>query len=76
MPYKGIVKNNIVILEEAAKLSDGMRVIVTPEEEEKEPNFDADPFLYVDEWAPVPPEDAPKDLAHQHNHYLYGTKKL
>ncbi|MEW6215863.1 MAG: hypothetical protein AB1478_11795 [Nitrospirota bacterium] len=44
MPYKGIVKDNIVILQEAAKLSDGMRVIVTPEEEEKEPNFNADPF--------------------------------
>jgi hypothetical protein len=53
-----------------------MRVIVTPEEEvETEPNFDADPFLGVDEWAPVSPEDAPRDLAHQHNHYLYGIEK-
>lgn len=76
MPYKGIVKGNVVILKEGAKLSDGMRVIVTPEEEvETEPNFDADPFLDVHEWAPVSPEDAPRDLAHQHNHYLYGIEK-
>ena len=75
MPYKGIVKDNVVILEEEAKLSDGMRVIVTPEKKEKEPNFDADPFLHVDEWTPVCPEDAPRDLARQHDHYLYGTEK-
>ena len=48
MAYKGIVKDNVVILQEA-KLSDGMRVLVTPENEvETEPNFNADPFLYVD----------------------------
>ena len=76
MSYKGIVKDNVVILKEGAKLSDGMRVIVTPQEEvETEPNFDADPFLCVDEWAPVCPEDAPRDLAHQHDHYLYGIEK-
>jgi len=75
MAYKGIVKGNVVILK-GAKLSDGMRVIVTPEEElETERNFDADPFLYVEEWAPVAPEDSPRDLAHQHDHYLYGMEK-
>jgi hypothetical protein len=72
MPYKGIVKDNLVILKNGAKLSDGMKVTVIPEEEaEIEPNFDIDPFLPVDEWAPLPPEDAPTDLAHQHDHYLY-----
>jgi len=75
MAYKGIVKDNVVILQEA-KLSDGMRVLVTPENEvETEPNFNADPFLYVDEWTPVFSEDSPADLAHQHDHYLYGTEK-
>jgi hypothetical protein len=75
MSYKGIVRGNVVILKERVKLPDGMRVIVTSEEIEREPNFDADPFLYVDEWAPISPEDAPTDLAHQHNHYLYGVKR-
>ena len=77
MPYKGIVKDNVVILKGWAKLSEGMKVFVLPEEEaaEIEPNFDLDPFLNVDAWAPLPPENAPGDLAHQHDHYLYGVNK-
>ncbi|MBI3600380.1 MAG: hypothetical protein HY097_07030 [Nitrospinae bacterium] len=76
MPYKGVIKENIVILEENAKLYDGMRVIITPtEESEIEPDFNADPFLRVDEWAPLPPKDAPVDLAHKHDFYLYGKEK-
>lgn len=76
MAYRGIVRGNMVILKKRAKLPDGIRVIVIPEEEmEKESDFAADPFLYVDEWAPASPEDAPKDLAHQHDYYLYGTEK-
>jgi len=45
--------------------------------ERKEPDFDADPFLQVDKWAPEAPEDkdTPRDLAYQHDHYLYGMKK-
>ena len=45
--------------------------------ERKEPDFDADPFLQVDKWAPETPEDkdTPTDLAYQHDHYLYGMKK-
>jgi hypothetical protein len=53
-----------------------MQVMVIPEEKMKrEPDFDADPFLYVDEWAPFPPKDAPEDLAHKHDYYLYGKEK-
>lgn len=75
MSYKGIVKSNKVILGEGVSLTDGTQVIVIPEEEmEKEPGFDEDPFLHVDEWAPFPPEDAPKDLAHKHDYYLYGKE--
>ncbi len=33
--------------------------------ERKEPDFDADPFLQVDKWAPETPEDTPTDLAYQ-----------
>lgn len=58
------------------KLNDGMQVVVIPEEKMKrEPDFDTGPFLYVDEWAPFPPKDAPEDLAHQHDYYLYGKEK-
>lgn len=76
MPYKGVVKENVVVLEENVKLHEGMHVIVIPVEEAGvKPNFSADPFLDVDEWAPLPPEDAPADLAHRHDFYLYGKKK-
>ena len=76
MAYKGIVRGNIIILKEGEKLSEGMRVTVTPEEEaEIEPNYDRDPFLCIDDWAPLPSEDTPGDLAHQHDHYLYGVNK-
>jgi hypothetical protein len=76
MSYRGSVKGNVVILEEGVKLNDGMQVMVIPEEKMKrEPDFDADPFLYVDEWAPFPPKDAPEDLAHKHDYYLYRKEK-
>lgn len=76
MAYKGVVKGNVVILEKDANIADGMQVVVIPEKEmEKEIDFDADPFLNVDDWLPFPPDDTPRDLAHQHNHYLYGTEK-
>ncbi len=77
MVYKGIVKGSVVILEENVKPLDGIRVKVIPmEETEIEPDFNADPFLNVDEWAPLLIEDAPRDLAHQHDFYLYGKEKL
>lgn len=41
----------------------------------QKPNYEADPFLYVDEWAPDLGENVPEDLAEEHDHYLYGTPK-
>ena len=76
MSYKGVVKDNVVILEKSTNLHDGTHVIVIPEEELKEkPDFDADPFLNVDAWAPTPPPDAPHDLASKHDFYLYGKQR-
>jgi len=75
MPNRGVVKDNVVVLEDKAGLVDGMEVIVIPVREvEKQPDFSTDPFLNVDEWAPFPPADAPKDLAQRHDYYLYGEK--
>lgn len=39
----------------------------------KIPDYEGDPFLYVDEWAPDPGENIPEDMAEEHDHYLYGT---
>ena len=72
---RGTVKGNRVILEEGVTILEGMKVVVMPMSEVKEPDFDADPFLRVDEWAPEPPEETPTDLAYQHDHYLYGIEK-
>ena len=72
---RGTIKGDTVILEEGVTMPEGMKVVVMPMSEVKEPDFDADPFLRVDEWAPEPPEGTPTDLAYQHDHYLYGSEK-
>ena len=71
---KGRIKENKGVHGESFSLPEEMKV-VTPMTERKEPDFDADPFLKVDKWAPETPEEAPTDLAHQHDHYLYGLEK-
>ncbi|MFB0533698.1 MAG: hypothetical protein ACETWR_01825 [Anaerolineae bacterium] len=46
--YKGIVKGNVVVLQE--------------------PDWEADPFLRVDEWLPdLPWEEVPPDLSVRHD---------
>ena len=71
---KGRIKENKGIHGEWFSLPEEMKV-VTPMTERKEPDFDADPFLQVDKWAPETPEETPTDLAHQHDHYLYGVEE-
>jgi len=71
---KGTMKENKGIHGESFSLPGEMKV-VTPMTERKEPDFDADPFLHVDKWAPKTPEETPTDLAHQHDHYLYRVEK-
>ena len=71
---KGTIKENKSIYGDRFSLPEGMKVVI-PMTERKEPDFDADPFLQVDKWAPETPEETPTDLAHQHDHYLYGVKK-
>ena len=67
----GIVKGTL----EGNKGIQRGRFSVPEEMEVAEPDFDADPFLEVDKWAPETPEETPTDLAHQHDHYLYGIEK-
>ncbi len=66
---KGTLKENKGIHGESFSLREEMEV-VTPMTERKEPDFDADPFLEVDKWAPETPEETPTDLAHQHDQKL------
>ncbi|MCS3920266.1 hypothetical protein [Fervidibacter sacchari] len=71
--WKGIVKSGAVVLEEPLPLPDGTTVFIIPETEGKtEPEFDADPFLRVDEWLPKLDAPLPPDLAERFDEYLYG----
>jgi hypothetical protein len=69
--YKGIVKGNTVILQEETPLPDGTPVVVLVAEAfEQEPDWEADPFLRVEEWGI---HTGIADLAERHDYYAYGV---
>jgi hypothetical protein len=69
--YKGIVKGNVVVLKEETPWPDGTPVVVVVAEAmEPEPDWEADPFLRVDEWGI---NTGIADLAERHDYYAYGT---
>ena len=74
MSYKGIVKGNVVVLQEEIPLPDGTPVmVIVAEDIEQEPDWEADPFLRVDEWLPdLPWEEVPPDLSVRHDDYACG----
>lgn len=71
MTLQGTVVNGLVVLDENAKLPEGIRVTVTVE----------------DNQAPIPTlrdvlmryagcmKNLPADMAEQHDHYIHGTPK-
>ena len=71
--YRGVVKDAVIVLEEEARLPEGMPVWVIPQVEPGgEPNWETDPFLRVDDLLPPVPDRLPKDLAERFEEYLYG----
>lgn len=70
MNFKGKVKNGVVVLPRNAKLADGTKVEVRPIDEPKSDDF-TDMLLRIAKKV----RGLPRDLAAQHNHYLYGTPK-
>ena len=70
MSYKGTVKNGRVILPRHAKLPDGTAVEVTPVRTRQADDF-TDMLVRVSKKV----RGLPRDLAAQHDHYLYGTAK-
>ena len=73
--YKGIVKGNVVVLQEETPWPDGTPVVVVVAEDmEQEPDWEAAPFLRVDEWLPdLPWEEVPSDLSVRHDDYAHGN---
>jgi hypothetical protein len=70
MSFKGKVKNGVVVLPRNAKLPDGTEVEVRPIDEPKADDF-TDMLLRIAKKV----RGLPRDLAAQHDHYLYGTPK-
>ncbi len=70
MSYKGKVKNGVVVLPPAAKLSEGDEVEVTPTPKPRGDDF-TEMLLAVAKKV----RGLPRDLAKHHDHHLYGTPK-
>ena len=73
MTYRGKVKNGVVVLEAGAKIPDGIEVRVEPV---AIPEEDQQPAIYkrLSKIAGKA-KGLPRDLAGQHDHYLYGREK-
>jgi len=70
MSYKGTVKNGVVVLPPEAKLPDGVEVEIIPVTKSE-----ADDFTEMLVSVARNVRGLPRDLAEQHDHYLYGTPK-
>lgn len=70
MSYKGKVKNGVVVLPPDATLPDGEDVEVTPLGKPAQDDF-TDTLIRISKQV----SGLPRDLAQQHDHYLYGTAK-
>jgi hypothetical protein len=68
--YKGTVKNGVVILPRNARLRNGTAVKVTPVADRQADDF-TDMLVSVSKKV----RGLPRDLAAQHDHYLYGSPK-
>ena len=68
--YKGTVKNGVVILPRNAKLPNGTAVRVTPVARRQNDDF-TDMLVSLSKKV----RGLPRDLAAQHDDYLYGTPK-
>jgi len=71
MTYQGHIENGQVVLDEPAALPEGARVSVFVEEPGE---AGGSTLNWLAEHA-VDSDACSADLAHQHDHYLYGTPK-
>lgn len=71
MEMMGTVQNGIIILENAAPLTEGTRVRVTVEATKEDGRALRDMLLKYAGTA----QGLPSDMAEQHDHYAHGTPK-
>ena len=77
MTYRGVVQHGAIVLEDGARLPEGVEVQVTivAEAPTEQPPIDCRPIgkKLLDFAGKV--EGLPADFAMNHDHYLYGTPK-
>lgn len=71
MTYKGHVENGVIVLDEDAKLPDGTRVRIEPEEDMSSVESLRRGLLSLSGIV----KDMPPDFARNHDHYIHGTPK-
>jgi len=70
MSYKGKIKDGVVVLPPDVKLAEGEDVEVTPLAQPLAEDF-TDGLIRISKQV----SGLPRDLAEQHDHYLYGAPK-
>jgi len=78
MTYRGHVKNGVVVLDQPAELPEGAEVDVTVRTEPRTEKDDEKPIpTLADRLRNVigTVKGLPRDLAENHDHYLYGVPK-
>jgi hypothetical protein len=70
MPYRGRVKNGVIVLDDAVELPEGTPVNVEPTEAKAIPTL-AEQLQDVIGIV----TDMPSDMAENHDHYIHGTPK-
>ena len=75
MTYRGVVKNGVVVLGEAAGLAEGTEVRVEPVAGGE--SFPSEGPTLVEQFSNVigAVPDLPPDMAEHHDHYLHGAPK-
>jgi hypothetical protein len=75
MTYRGIVKNGVVVLGEAAELAEGTEVRVEPIGQGE--GFPGDGPTLVEQFSDVigTVPELPSDMAKNHDHYLHGAPR-
>jgi hypothetical protein len=75
MTYRGIVKNGVVVLGNAAELPEGTEVRVEPLAQRE--SFCSDGPTLAEQFGDVigTVPDLPPDMAESHDHYLHGASK-
>jgi hypothetical protein len=70
MELEGVVRNGVIVPDDATTLTEGSRVRITPAPLEKPKSFGE---RYAQFKGAIP--ELPGDLAAQHDHYRLGTPK-